>query len=182
MATVDCPAECSFECGGDDFGPSGPLQSAPSGRGCKQLHRIAAVRMQQRVSLRTVARRLGLPLAEVRRQEHPSTDLKISELLRWQQVLEVPVGDLLVEAEGQLSPPVLGRSRVVKLMKTAAAIRDRTGGTAAGRLVSMLIGQLVELMPEVADVTPWSESGPRRTLEDYGRAARFPVPSELFTR
>jgi transcriptional regulator with XRE-family HTH domain len=179
MATVDCAADCSFECDDDDLGRSERVQSA---RGGKRLHRIAAVRLQQRVSLRTVARRLGLPLSEVRRQEHPSSDLKISELLQWQQVLEVPVGDLLVEAEGQLSPPVLGRSRVVKLMKTAAAIRDRTGGTAAGRLVTMLIGQLVELMPEVADVTPWPESGPRRTLEDYGRVARFPVPAELFTR
>lgn len=182
MATVDCPADCSFEWGDEDFERSERQRSAPSGRGCQRLHRIAAVRLQQRVSLRTVARRLGLPLSEVRRQENPFTDLKISEILQWQRVLEVPVGDLLVEAEGQLSPPVLGRSRVLKLMKTAAAIRDRTAGTAAGRLVAMLIGQLVELMPEVADVTAWPESGPRRTLDDCGRVARFPVPAELFTR
>jgi hypothetical protein len=118
----------------------------------------------------------------VRRQEHPDVDLRISDLLLWQQVLEVPVAELLVEGEGQLSGPVLERSRMVKLMKTAAAIRERTGGTPVGRLVDMLISQILEIMPELRDVTPWHTVGQRRTLDEVGRTAAWPVPEEIFRR
>jgi transcriptional regulator with XRE-family HTH domain len=182
MATVDCSPDCDFEC--DDP----PPKPVPASRGiaarqqprCRFLHRIATVRRQQQVSLRNVARRLGLSLTEVRRQERPESDLTLSQLLRWQQILDVPVAELLVEAEGQLAGPVLERSRMVRLMKTAAAIRERTRGTPTDRLVTMLIEQVVELRPEVEGVTPWPESGQPRRLDDVGRTARFPVPDELF--
>lgn len=146
------------------------------------LHRIADVRRQQGVTLRNVARRLGIALAVVRRQEQADCDLRISDLHRWQQVLEVPVAELLVEGDGQLSGPVLQRSRMVKLMKTAAALRERTAGAPFARIVDMLIEQILEIMPELADVTPWHTVGPRRTLEDLGRTGRCPVPEEVFRR
>ena len=148
----------------------------------RQLHRIADVRRLQGVTLRNVSRRLGAPLAVVRRQEQPDCDLRLSELLRWQEVLEVPVAELLVEGEGQLSGPVLQRSRMVKLMKTAAAIRERSHDTTTARMVTMLIDQILELMPELADVTPWHTVGQRRTLDDYGRTARQPVAEDVFRR
>lgn len=144
------------------------------------LHRIAEVREQQGVTLRNVARRLGLSLPVVRRQEQPDCDLRLSDLLRWQQVLEVPVAELLVEGEGQLSGPVLARSRMVKLMKTAAALRERAAGTPAERITEMLVEQILELMPELADVTAWHTSGGRRSLEDVGRTARFTVSEDVF--
>ena len=148
----------------------------------RQLHRIADVRRLQGVTLRNVSRRIGAPLAVVRRQEQPDCDLRLSELLRWQEVLEVPVAELLVEGEGQLSGPVLQRSRMVKLMKTAAAIRERSHDTTTARMVTMLIDQILELMPELADVTPWHTVGQRRTLDDYGRTARQPVAEDVFRR
>lgn len=135
------------------------------------LHRIAEVREQQGVSQRNVARRLGLELAVVRRQEQSDCDLRISDLMLWQQVLEVPIAELLVEGEGQLSGPVLARSRMVKLMKTAAAIREQSGSGALGKLADMLITQILEIMPELADVTPWHSVGQRRTLAELGRTA-----------
>lgn len=143
------------------------------------LHRIADVRRQQGVTLRNVARRLGVSLPLVRRQEQPDSDLRLSDLLRWQQVLEVPVAELLVEGEGQLSGPVLERSRMVKLMKTAAAIRERSREPAIVRMVEMLVDQVLEIMPELADVTPWHSVGQRRTGEELGRAARTVVSEEL---
>ena len=143
------------------------------------LHRIADVRRQQGVTLRNVARRLGVSLPLVRRQEQPDCDLRLSDLLRWQQVLEVPVAELLVEGEGQLSGPVLERSRMVKLMKTAAAIRERSREPAIVRMVEMLVDQVLEIMPELADVTPWHSVGQRRTGEELGRAARTGVSEEL---
>ena len=146
------------------------------------LHRVADVRRRQGVTLRNVARRLGVSLAVVRRQEQADCDLRLSDLQRWQQVLEVPVAELLVESEGQLSGPVLERSRMVKLMKTAAAIRERTEGTPVGRMVTMLIEQILEIMPELTDVGPWHSVGQRRPLDDLGRAARMAVSEDLFGR
>lgn len=149
----------------------------------RRLHRIAEVRQQQGVTLRNVARRLGIEMAVIRRQEQPDADLRISDLLRWQHVLEVPLSDLLEEGEGQLSGPVLARSRMVKLMKTAAAIREQVGNEGqATRLISQLIEQILEIMPELADVTPWHTVGQRRTLDDVGRVARHPVSDDLFGR
>jgi len=148
----------------------------------RQLHRIAEVRQQQGVTLRNVARRLGIEMAVIRRQEQGDCDLRITDLQRWQQVLDVPMADLLEESEGQLSGPVLARSRMVKLMKTAAAIREQVGEGQSGRLIEQLIGQILEIMPELADVTPWHTVGQRRTLDDVGRTACDTVPDELFRR
>lgn len=164
--------------------PGKPCRGAPPRRRARhqRFHRLAEVRNQQGVTLRNMARRLGLDMAEVRRQENERTDLRVSELLDWQEVLEVPIAELLVEADGQLSGPVLQRSRMVKLMKTAAAIREQVAGTSAERLADMLIGQILEIMPELRDVTPWHNVGQRRTLDDVGRAARFPVADDVFGR
>ena len=157
--------------------------ASPSHRGSqRQLHRIAEVRQQQGVTLRNVARRLGIEMAVIRRQEQGDCDLRITDLQRWQQVLDVPMADLLEESEGQLSGPVLARSRMVKLMKTAAAIREQVGEGQAGRLIGQLIGQILEIMPELADVTPWHTVGQRRTLDDVGRTACDTVPDEIFRR
>jgi transcriptional regulator with XRE-family HTH domain len=144
------------------------------------LHRIAEVRQRQGVTLRNVARRLGMSLPVVRRQEQSDCDLRLSDLHRWQQVLDVPVAELLVEGEGQLSGPVLERSRMVKLMKTAAALRDRTVGPEATRLVHMLVDQILEIMPELSDVSPWPTPQPRRQGDDGGRGPRTVVAEDVF--
>ncbi len=201
MATVDCNRDCrddfdDFDDANDAFADplaladsehSDAVRAATEGSGVTAdrpggLHRIAEVRRQQAVTLRNVARRLGMPLSVVRRQEQPDCDLRLSDLLRWQEVLEVPVAELLVEAEGQLSGPVLARSRMVKLMKTAAAIRERAQDPGISRMVTMLVEQILEIMPELADVTPWHSVGQRRTREELGRTARVMVSEEVFRR
>ena len=201
MATVDCNRDCrddfdDFDDVNDAFADplaladsehSDAVRAATEGSGVTAdrpggLHRIAEVRRQQAVTLRNVARRLGMPLSVVRRQEQPDCDLRLSDLLRWQEVLEVPVAELLVEAEGQLSGPVLARSRMVKLKKTAAAIRERAQDPGISRMVTMLVEQILEIMPELADVTPWHSVGQRRTREELGRTARVMVSEEVFRR
>ncbi|MEM9659715.1 MAG: helix-turn-helix transcriptional regulator, partial [Planctomycetota bacterium] len=59
------------------------------------LHRIREVRQQQGVSLRSAARKLGLPMQEVRHQENPHQDLLLTQLASWQAALDVPLADLL---------------------------------------------------------------------------------------
>jgi transcriptional regulator with XRE-family HTH domain len=200
MATVDCDRAQreDFEdhdddglsfggrlAGGGDFAERLDDAASVAGHANPErptLHRIAEVRRRQGVTLRNVARRLGMSLPVVRRQEQADCDLRLSELHRWQEVLEVPVAELLVEGDGQLSGPVLERSRMVKLMKTAAAVRERCQGTPVCRMAEMLVEQILEIMPELADVTPWHTVGQRRTLDELGRVARAPVPEEIFRR
>jgi transcriptional regulator with XRE-family HTH domain len=205
MATVHYEADCRDDFDDSDDGALNPFAVADSGhsdaaraadeydnssqanrvdarRSRRKMHRIAEVRQRQGVTLRNVARRLGMELSVVRRQEQVDCDLRISEVMAWQSVLEVPIAELLVEDEGQLSGPVLERSRMVKLMKTAAALRERTGGTPVGKMVEMLVSQILEIMPELEDVTPWNTVGQRRTLDDVGRTARSTIPDDVFRR
>ena len=78
------------------------------------LHRLAAVRQQQGISRRTVARRLNIDLATVRTQEAETSDISLSQLYEWQKVLEVPLSELLFEADDSLSAPVLQRAQLVR--------------------------------------------------------------------
>lgn len=147
-----------------------PVVGKTSGR---RLNRIQEVRRREGMSLRSAARHLGYDMRRVRDQEQPGSDLKISELQRWQKALDVPIAELLVESEEALSGPVLERARMVRLMKTAAAIKERASSNAVSRLAQMLIEQLLELMPELKDVGPWHSVGQRRSLAEFGRAAEL---------
>ena len=61
------------------------------------------------------------------------------------------------------------RARMIKVMKTVAAIVEKANTPPMKRLVQMLCNQLLEIMPELADVAPWHTIGQRRTLDEYGR-------------
>ena len=147
-----------------------------------RLHRVAAVRRQQGLSLRSAARQLGKDVKSVRREEGENTDLRLSELYQWQQVLGVPLTDLLEDPGTSLSRPVLERARMVRIMKTVKALVDRVDSTPANRLVQTLVTQLVEIMPELAEVGAWHTVGQRRSLDEFGRAAERVVPDDVFQR
>ena len=175
---VECDDEGEAECDevatDDRAKPAGPIE--------RTFHRIATVRRQQGISPRNVARQLNVDIATVRQQEEESADLPLSVLYQWQRVLDVPISELLVDTDGPLSPPVLERARMVKVMKTVAAIGEKARTPAVKRLVEMLFDQLLEIMPELRDVAPWHSIGQRRTLEEYGRAVERQMPDELFRR
>jgi transcriptional regulator with XRE-family HTH domain len=168
MATVEC---------GADRARAEKVRRPARGGGTKPaLHRIREVRRQQRVSLRSASRRMGLPARVLRAQESVSANLRISDLQRWQAALDVPIADLLVESSECLSRPVLDRARLVRLMKTAAAIRELARSRRIARLAEMLSEQLVEIMPELKEVAPWHSVGQRRTLDEYGRIVERQIP------
>ena len=153
----------------------------PQGRAQdRELHRLKAVRLAQGVSRRTVAKRLGVELNEVAEMEDERTDLKLSTLMKWQEILDVPVAELLVDSESTLSPPVLKRARMLRLMKTVMAIFERTNQPSIRRMAQMMVEQLVEIMPELKGVSPWHAVGERRTLNDLGQTADRVLPASLF--
>ncbi len=136
----------------------------------RKLHRLSEVRHQQGVSLRRVARQLNADIREVRRMEDPGYDMPLSTLYRWQQVLDVPVSEMLVDDNAPLSAPVMERARMVKVMKSAMAILEKTENTSVRRMAEGLVEQLIEIMPELDGVSPWHAVGQRRTLDELGRA------------
>ena len=148
--------------------------------GGQPLQRLAAVRRQQGLSRHTVARRLNIEIEQVRQQESESSDLPLSVVYAWQKVLEVPVADLLVEAGDALSSPVLTRSQLVRLMKTVQAISEQTKQESVRRMVQTMVGQLVEIMPELANVSAWHIVGKRRRLSELGVAAQWRLGEEVF--
>jgi transcriptional regulator with XRE-family HTH domain len=146
------------------------------------LHRLEAVRRQQGVSQRNVARRLNIDINTVRQQEEETADLPLSTLYQWQRILEVPIAELLVDSNAPLSPPVFERARMVKVMKTVAAIAEKADTPSMKRMLQMLIDQLLEIMPELTDVAPWHTVGQRRTLDEYGRVVERQLPDDMFKR
>lgn len=146
----------------------------------KSLHRVRTVRLQQGVSMRTAARHTGTDVRQLKLQEQETTDLRISDLHKWQLALEVPIGELLVEPGSSLSPPVLERARMVRLMKTIAAIQERSPSIRIRRMADTAAEQLVEIMPELKDVSPWHEYGQRRGLNEYGRIVDRQMPDDAF--
>jgi transcriptional regulator with XRE-family HTH domain len=147
----------------------------------RPLHRLADARRRQGVSLRSVARRLNKSAEQVRRLEEPTSDMLVSELYEWQQALEVPITDLLVDSDAPLSEPVLARARLLKIMKTVRAIRETTKCVSIDRMAGMLEQQLIEVMPELKEVSAWHSVGQRRSHDELGRTAERVIPDSFFT-
>jgi hypothetical protein len=92
----------------------------------------------------------------------------------------VPVAEVLVEAGDGLASPVLERSQLVRLMKTVLAIREQARQESIRRMAETAIGQLTEIMPELAEVGPWHAVGRRRRLDELGMAAQRRLAEEMF--
>lgn len=143
----------------------------PANGKARTLHRIATVRRQEGMSLRGIARKLRVEIGRLRQQENETTDMLLTDLYRWQKALRVPIADLLVDRGNALSAPIFQRAQMVKLTKTVASILEHTDSMRVKRLARMLMGQLMEVMPELEGVAPWPTVGQRRTLEEPGVAA-----------
>jgi transcriptional regulator with XRE-family HTH domain len=145
-------------------------RSTSSPKSAQPLHHLGEVRRRERITRRRLAQRLGISIREVEEQEKPSSDMRLSDLYRWQKALGVPIAELLNEPDGLLSPPVKLRSRLLRAMKTVRLIQERARQVSTQRLVEMLVDQLVEVMPELKDTTAWPATGPRRSRNDLGQA------------
>lgn len=144
----------------------------------RALHQIALVRRREGLSRRAVARRMGTDIKRVQFEEEQTVDMPLSRLYQWQAALGVPVAELLVDGDETLSSPVLKRAQVLRLMKTAASIREQAQSEPIQRMSQMLIEQILEIMPEVKDVSAWNVVGQHRTLEELGEAANRRISLE----
>jgi transcriptional regulator with XRE-family HTH domain len=152
----------------------------PPSNPSQPMQRLAAVRRQQGVSRRALARRLNIDVEQVQQQESESADVPISVLHAWQKALDVPISELLVEAGESLSSPVLERSRLLRLMKTVMAVSEQTKQESIRRMAQTMVEQLLEIMPELAEVTAWHTVGKRRRRNELGVAALRRLADEMF--
>ena len=141
-------------------------------------HYLAEVRHRQGLSLRCIANRLGISVAEVREQEEPSFDLTLSQLYRWQAALGVPIHELVHELEDTLLPDVMGRARMLRVMKTAHTVQSHAQTGEQQQLANHLVDQLVDAMPELRTVSSWPSVGQRRLTEEFGRIVENPVSEQ----
>lgn len=146
----------------------------------RPLHRLGTVRSREGVTRRTVARRLKTSISDVKRQEDETADLLLSTLYKWQEVLDVPMSELLTETEEPLSSPVKKRAELLRIMKTAVTILERTRQTSIRRMAQTLVEQLIELMPELEGVSPWPAVGKSRLPSEYGQAIHRRLPDDMF--
>src|SRR5437868_12924105 len=151
-----------------------------AGQPDQPLHRIQEVRRLQGMSLRTAARQLGTDIRSIRAQEQATTDLRLTDIYRWQRALDVPIAELLVEEDEPLSRPVRERGAMLKIMKTARSIVETAIDGPTRRMAENLVEQLLELMPELKEVSPWHSVGQRRSLDEMGRIAEQPLGDPSF--
>ena len=144
------------------------------------LHRLGEARRQEHISRRSMACHLGITVQDVRRQECKTTDLPLSVLHKWANVLGLPVAELVVEPDDVLSTRLFNRARLVQVMKTAMAILERTGDPPTKRLAQTMVDQLMEIMPELRGVSAWHAAGKRRRLDDLGIATQRTLSDEVF--
>jgi transcriptional regulator with XRE-family HTH domain len=146
-----------------------------TGQPGQPLHRIQEVRRLQGMSLRTAARQLGTDIRSIRAQEQATSDLRLTDIYKWQRALDVPIAELLVDEAESLSRPVRERGAMLKIMKTARSIVDSASDGPTKRMAENLVGQLLDLMPELKEVSPWHSVGQRRSLDEMGRIAEQPL-------
>ena len=168
----------------DDCNGTGSRKTKDSdfARAKQPLHRLATVRKQQGISQRSVARHLGVDTATVCQQEQEATDLPLSLIYAWQKVLDVPVAELLVDSDAPFSPSVLSRARLIRVMKTAASIKDKVHSSSLKSLVATLTEDLLEIMPELRETAGWHTVGHRRALDELGQVVERQLPADLFRR
>lgn len=138
------------------------------------LNRIREVRRREGVSVRTLARHLEESSQAVREMERPDADLRLSELLRVAQALEVPAGELM--ADDELNDIQRMRGLLVRVSRALNTIVDcRPAGDEARNVAEFAMRQIAEEMPGAEEVSTLPRVGFRRPLNDLGVTALHPV-------
>jgi hypothetical protein len=135
---------------------------------------------QECLSARAAAMRMNLTTAQIRAEAHPSCDLSLSALYRWQSVLNVPLADMLREPDARLSPQVQFRGSLLKAMRTVRSIQNCAESEPIRVLGMQLAQQLTEMMPELKQVASWPTYGQRRRLDDYGAIVEKQISDDFF--
>ncbi len=81
-----------------------------------------------------------------------------------------PAGRTADEPAGELSPPLQLRARLLRAMKTVRSMQEVARQASVQRLASVLVAQILEIMPELKDTIAWPAVGHRRKQSELGQA------------
>jgi transcriptional regulator with XRE-family HTH domain len=153
-------------------------EPAPGTR--RVLHRLGAIRKMRKLSLADVAQRLHLTPEEAQRQEQSATDLTLRDLYRWQQLLKVPLAELLAEPDETLGLPAVKPEKLSPALEVALLILQQTKQPGIRRMAHTLVDQLVELSPELKRIAEEHTAGQAHRLDEQGRAMKGALPVDFF--
>ena len=145
----------------------------------KPLHRIGQIRSQQDISVRALARKMDLSASQIRIQEDPNCDISLSSLYRWQQALNVPAVELLVEPGECLSSPIQIRARLLRMMKTIATLLAEPQSVRTTDMIENLKTEILAVMPEVEHVDRWHGCSTSRDGGDVAAAVLRQIDDAL---
>ncbi|MBN2295305.1 MAG: helix-turn-helix transcriptional regulator [Pirellulales bacterium] len=149
----------------DDKNASCELVAKPASA---PLHCLRKVRCREAVSRETIAEHLGIDVDTVELIENESTDIPLCLLHEWKKLLNVPIGELLVDTEGAFNAPEKIPAQLTALMRTAITLTRQNRQASVAHMAHNLINQLLEIMPELRQVV--NQYGPRQThpIHEYG--------------
>ena len=135
----------------------------------KVYHMIAEVRKREGIPIKKCAKLLGISVEEAREQEDPATPLTAAQLSEWKRALKVPYSEFYGRDDDDLDDPIRNRAGMLKAMKSAKSLREMVRCPSERAVVDNLIGQLTELMPELAKVSAWPKVGQSHEAGRFGR-------------
>lgn len=139
------------------------------------LHRIDRACLRRGISAEAAAGWLNLEPSEVQEQLDQQSDMKLSQLYEWQELLGAPLTELLVDPDDVLADPVQAQAELGKIMEAAISIKKGSRQASTRRLAIMLIEQLIELAPKLESVRPSNHGAAPGTTEEAAATVR-PVP------
>lgn len=146
----------------------------------EKLHRLAEIRRREGISVRAMARRLGVTSTEVRRQERSFTDIPLRVVAEWAAALRMPIGELVADANDGLPPHLHRRANLLRAMKAARAIERRAKEKTVRLLAADISQRLLAVMPELVEVSAEQDLAEKRQLP-LGRIATETIPIAWLT-
>ena len=100
------------------------------------LHRIPEILEREEISVKQIARRMGISIRAATEQLDTQYDLSVEELCRWRKALGVPVSEILDIPDEGIHGSIRERALLVNIMKTVKSLqvsRSSPADTGLGR-------------------------------------------------
>jgi transcriptional regulator with XRE-family HTH domain len=112
----------------------------------KPLHRIREVRRREGVSIRTIVRKTGIDMGTVKALDNPVSDPTLSQLARFADAIEVPLCELICDADADEVQRL--RGLLVRVSKITNLMLAKLPNGPARRLVQSIDEHIREELPD----------------------------------
>ncbi len=136
------------------------------------FHHIREIRTRKGISLDYCAEKIGISLAAARKQEKPTSNLNISQLIKWMDVLNVQLSEILGQEVDDLDDPIFHLEELLNVRKLAKSIHMGTREENTHYVAENLITVLDNLILDSKDVAGGDNIG--QAQKDRRRAAETP--------